>query len=304
MEIENKYPAILRKLVSNAQKDGVSPQQVFEKTENYIRRHPSISENRRGEEMRLLREAIEIVKSSPEDDGRAHIRGNTMTDHNMTSGADTADSNVEAGAPAKDRRWMNRVILALAVLTLIGAGAFWQLRRMVPIDDVVAELRQAPLKSDGKDIAKTVSGMVKGRTDQDIETIAKTLVDKRDPVSISQISESLIATEKDEFSLRAAALIAEAGAVKYNDGALLNRAGLEYQLGRWVKKDYVKAAKYLDSPPLAKVPHSQFYLGQVLIAKDNPKRDEQKGMEKIRFAASEGLEAAKKLLAELEKKAP
>jgi TPR repeat protein len=98
-----------------------------------------------------------------------------------------------------------------------------------------------------------------------------------------------------------AALIAEAGAERYHHPSLLAYAGREYQLGRFVERDYVKAERFLTDPVLLTkpTPAARFFLGEVLIAADNPRRDEARGMALIRKAA-ETYEPARKRLAQLE----
>lgn len=133
-------------------------------------------------------------------------------------------------------------------------------------------------------------------TGADMSALAREVAAKNDVETTRQIVEKMIHTKGYKGPL--AVLIAENGAAQYNDPGMLNRAGLEYSAGRFVKRDYLKAKTYLSNPALARSMISQFYLAEVLLAPDNPKRDPERGRKLLKLAADAGIEAAKKRLAQ------
>lgn len=130
----------------------------------------------------------------------------------------------------------------------------------------------------------------------EMAALAREVGTSLDAKTLSIITQAMIYTKGYKGPL--AVLIAEDGAVRFGDPALLNRAGLEYLTGRFIGRDYRKAALYLSNPNLARSMISQFYLAEVLLAKDNPDRDPERGRKLLKMAADAGIEAARKRLAQ------
>ncbi len=192
------------------------------------------------------------------------------------------------------KRTVSIAIAVLLAVTVVAAVGVWQIRKGTDVDALVSAVvkGQSSEKFDTSATAASLAELASGQGEADLRTIAQKTVEKLDPGPLSAVSESLLKEHEDPDSRRLAVFLAEAGADAYHAKALLNRAGLENWLGRYIPKDYDKAIKYLSDPALSNSAASQFYLGQALLAEDNPKRDAAAGLGFIKAAADMGLKDA------------
>lgn len=146
--------------------------------------------------------------------------------------------------------------------------------------------------------ARYVQEGTKSFSDQDLKKVAVILVKARDNQFVKQLADELIYQTRDKQANKLAVYIAEEGFLVNTDPVLANRAGLEYKLGRYVEKDYQKAAQILSSPALQKSNIAKFYLAEVLLADDNPDRDVARGKALLVESADSGIVKAKERLQE------
>ncbi|MFJ3076093.1 MULTISPECIES: hypothetical protein [Pseudomonas] len=181
---------------------------------------------------------------------------------------------------------MSAVVGATALLTACDNKSAW---------DKVSE--SAP--STATEAALYLHQEAKTFNEDELNKLASALVNTRDLPFIKQLTDELIYKTRDKQDNKLAVFIAEQGYLVKNDPILANRAGLEYKTGRFVTKDYDKAASILGSPALKKASVAKFYLAEVLLAEDNPKRDPATGKALLVESANAGVEAAQKKLQEI-----
>lgn len=214
--------------------------------------------------------------------------------------ASTVPSANSTKAPPATKRSNTSLIAGIIVVVVaIAAGGFWYVKQPPNVDTVIAELDKQTGGPDQPALLTLLGEAAPQLSDAEMTRIANKLAE-RDIKALQEIVVSMIGKGHEPLKGRLATLIAEAGAVRHKDPGLLNRAGLEYYLGRFVAKDYGRAETYFADPALSRVPISQYYLGEVLIAQDNTvNRDEVRGVELLRTASAAGIEAATKRLGEL-----
>lgn len=189
----------------------------------------------------------------------------------------------------------NRVIRVVVLGVVLGASVLiGACDSQSPIDKVS---QGAPATA--VDAARYVNEETKSFSDQDLKQVAVELVKDRDNQFIKQLVDELIYQTRDKQANKLAVLIAEQGFLVNNDPVLANRAGLEYKIGRYVEKDYQKAAQILGTPVLRRSNVAKFYLAEVLLADDNPNRDPARGKALLVESADAGVIQAKERLQKL-----
>lgn len=141
-----------------------------------------------------------------------------------------------------------------------------------------------------------VADRAEGRSDGRLLEFAKEVATSRSVDFIRDLVDALIRNPKSPDGQKLAVFLAREGAAVHNDAVLVNRAGLEFWLGRFVPKDLAQAQAELERDVVSKVPISQYYLAEVLLDQDNPLGDKERAIERLRFASANGVEAAQKKL--------
>lgn len=191
-------------------------------------------------------------------------------------------------------------IVALVILTVIGAFAVWKLRSGTDVDQIVSELKGRPTSTVTEDATVKLAAAAQDKNAEELRKMAEQTVQSF-PANLEGIAEKLIKEHRDRYSRRLAVYIAEMGADKYHYNRLIRRAGYEYMEGRFVTKDFQKAEHFLSDIALQLDLTSQYYLGLVLVDPQNPNRNEDRGVDRLRFAADGGYKPAQDKLAEIGK---
>lgn len=186
------------------------------------------------------------------------------------------------------------IMTSLTLLASVGFLAEWKLNKKEIWDEIYSSL---PL--DPKSAAAYIKPQIEGLSDVELSNLARSIVEDRDIEFSRTITNEFIYNAKDKESKRLAVLIAEQGFVIKNDIILANRAALEYKLGRFIQKNQEKAVTLLTSPVLVNVPISKFYLAEIMLDKDNPKRDPEAAKQLLIESANAGIVAAKDKLKEM-----
>lgn len=194
---------------------------------------------------------------------------------------------------------MAAVIVFSILLTFAAAQILTANRKSVPIDRVISMVRNDMPAQGADSLEPSLLALIQNGGNKDVASLANQIAAGRSPYELVAISEFLIVEAKAPRAAEIGAVIAENGADLYGDANLLHRAGVENYLGRHVPKDYQRAQKYLENPLLRFVPYSQYFLGELLAAGDNPNRDLALAIDRLQFAADKGVTEAKQRLQQL-----
>ncbi|MCS4284400.1 TPR repeat protein [Pseudomonas sp. BIGb0278] len=183
-------------------------------------------------------------------------------------------------------------VTAIAFVVLLGE---WKLNKK-SIWDEIAE--NSPL--DAQRAAVFMAKESRLLTDAELSNLARTIVSSREIKFSQAITNELIYKTQNSEAKKLAVYIAEQGFIAKGDILLSNRAALEYKIGRFVPRNLEKATIIFSSPTLKNVPISKFYLAEILLDNDNPKKDPKTAKELLTESANSGIEAAKQKLKELQ----
>lgn len=143
-----------------------------------------------------------------------------------------------------------------------------------------------------KDIAAAYLESSRALDDLALVTLARSIAAAHGPDILNRMGLHLISDRNNGEAGRAGVFLLEAGADLYHSPLLLERAGWQFFLGRFVERDFAKATRFLSDPRVRYRPAANYRLGRVLSDARNPDRDEAAGVELIRAAAQRGNELA------------
>jgi hypothetical protein len=141
-----------------------------------------------------------------------------------------------------------------------------------------------------------IEGRLKKDSAQELERFASKISAANGPLELYPIYVQLTKEDADKDSAKFGVLILDKGAQRYQTAPLIFRAGLEFSLGRFVPKDYVKAEKYLSDPLLADNQSARYFLAITYLAPDNPSPDQNRGLGLLEELAGSGFGAAQNYL--------
>src|SRR5690606_32224763 len=150
-------------------------------------------------------------------------------------------------------------------------------------------------EEEARQLAADLASKVEGLDDRRLRALADEQAAEHDPAFLRDLFYRLLDANRG----RAATFVAEAGAEKYGDPTLLLLAGREYARGRFVERDWEKAARFLSDDEVQKTSAGQYWYGWLLVAKANPNGDIVRGAAVLREAAS-SYEKAQALLESIE----
>jgi hypothetical protein len=143
-----------------------------------------------------------------------------------------------------------------------------------------------------KEIAAAYVEASLGLDDAALAALARDHAAAYTPEMLNRMGLHLISDRANREAGRAGVFLLAAGADLYRSPLLLERAGWQFYLARFVERDFEKATLYLSDPRVRYRAATVFRLGRVLIDARNPNRDVAAGAALVRSAAKSGNELA------------
>jgi hypothetical protein len=187
-------------------------------------------------------------------------------------------------------------ILLSVVATVLAAILVRELRSLPSFVTIQEALKPNSASVRLNSLMLEIKGRLKRDSAQELERFASNISVANGPLELYPIYVQLTKPDADKDLAKFGVLILEKGAQRYQTATLIFRAGLEFSVGRFVPKDYVKAERYLSDPLLADNQSARYFLAISYLAPDNPSPDRNRGLGILEELAGSGFGPAQNYL--------
>jgi hypothetical protein len=193
---------------------------------------------------------------------------------------------------------VRQMVLAAAAVTVAAAAVAAYYKDAPFVRRLLMQVRGDKPAPDLDASAMAVVQRLPSISETQFESEARGLVAANSPRTLQPILAALLASKDNSKARLFAVHVIEQGALRYKTVSYLNQAGFQFYAGANAPRDYAKAEAFLSDPVLAEAASSNYFLGMVLLAQDNPAGDSERGLALLKKSAESGYGPAK---SELEK---